>query len=414
MAKDKLKIGFARLTDCASLVVAKERGEFEKVGLKVELKRYPSWAAMRDALAHGVIDAAHMLAPIVVASAAGLGPYPNTFTTSFALNLNGNAITVSNALFQQLKETSPESLLRRPLASTALKTIIRKRREAGQEPLTFALVYHYSMHGYELRYWLAAAGIEPDTDVKLVVIPPEQMVSSLERGMIDGYCVGEPWNTAAIEAGLGKTLITSSEIWSSAPEKVLAVRQDWSQQNRDIHVQLIKAMLAASIWTDQPDNRLTVAQMVSQPEYLDMPLALLQPSLTGRDIYTGGELVRNMPDFCVFHRYAANFPWRSHAKWILSQMIRWGETLESIDVDDVSRAAYVPKLFCDAAHEMGVSCPMTDEKLEGAHPHAWLQDASQTPIAMGPNLFMDGRIFDPAAQSTQLKDVKEHSSVTAK
>lgn len=414
MAAEKLKIGFARLSDCASLVAAKERGEFDKVGLDVELKRYASWAAMRDALAHGVIDAAHMLAPVVVASAAGLGPYPGVFTTSFSINLNGNAITVSNALFQQMQEADPDSLLRRPLAPTALKTIIKKRRDSGQEPLTFAHVYHYSMHGYQLRYWLAAAGIDPDADVKLVVIPPERMVASLEDGLIDGYCVGEPWNSAAIDAGLGRTLITSTEIWSGAPEKVLAVRRDWSKDHEDTHIDVLKAMLAASKWVDQPDNRLTAAQMIAREPYVDMPLDVLKPSLTGRDIRTGGLLVRNMPDFSVFHRYAANFPWRSQAKWILSQMVRWGEALEDANADEIASIAYVPELYCEAAKAVDAPCPAVSEKLEGAHPHAWLQDASESPIAMGPNLFMDGRIFDPANTSDDAAMSGADTSVVAK
>ncbi len=399
MAFDKLKIGFARLSDCASLVVAKERGDFEKYGLEVELQRCTSWAAMRDALAHGSIDAAHMLAPMVVASAAGLGPYPGQFLTAFALNLNGNGITVSNSLFKQLADISPESLNRRPYVPNALKTIVEKRRRAGAEPLTFAQVYHYSMHGYELRYWLAAAGIDPDTDVKLVVIPPEQMVESLRKGLIDGYCVGEPWNSAAIQADLGRTLITSAEIWSNAPEKVLAVRRDWAEQHEDVHLRMVQAMMMASQWIDQTDNRQTAARMISRPEYLDMPVELLLPSITGRDISTGGVLLRDMPDFCVFHRYAANYPWRSHAKWIVSEMIRWGETLVDIDTDIVAHNAYQPEIYRKAADVIGLPCPTEDEKLEGSHSHAWLLENATSPIAMGPDLFLDGRIFDPSVKA---------------
>ncbi len=396
MTSTDLTIGFARLSDCASLVAAKERGEFEKQGLNVTLKRYASWAAMRDALAHGVIDAAQMLAPMVVGSAAGLGPYPGAFSTSFSINLNGNAITVSNTLYETIKALDPNSLIQRPLLPSALKTIAAKRRECGEDPLTFAHVYHYSMHGYELRYWLAAAGLEPDSDVKLVVVAPEQMVTSLENGLIDGYCVGEPWNSAAIDANLGKTLITSSEIWSNAPEKVLAVRKNWSQQNVETHVAIIKAMLKASQWIDRPDNRLTAAQIVSRPEYVDMPLDIVQPSLTGKGVHTGGDLIENMPDFNVFHRYSANYPWRSHAKWIFSQMVRWGEALSGTDADGVAEAAYNPELYRTAADELGIAYPNVDEKLEGAHTHAWLQENASSPIAMGPDTFMDGKIFNPS------------------
>ena len=414
MSPNTLKIGFACLSDCASLVAAKERGEFEKQGLTVELKRYSSWAAMRDALANGVIDAAHMLAPMVVASAAGLGPYPNLFTTSFAINLNGNAITVSNSLFQQIRDIAPETLQQRPHLPTALRTIVAKRRETGEEPLTLGHVYHYSMHGYELRYWLAAAGIDPDNDVKLVVIPPERVVDSLARGQIDGFCVGEPWNTAAIEAGLGRTLITSAEIWSNAPEKVLAVRTTWSTQNEDTHLSLLKAMLTASQWVDQPENRLIAAQMLSLPNYVDMPVSMLSPSLTGRDVQTGGVLVQNMPDFGIFHRYAANFPWRSHAKWILAQMVRWGEALDDVDIESVATHAYSTELYRKAAAELGIACPTIDEKLEGAHSHAWLLDAATSPIAMGPDLFMDGKIYAPSESGKAETDAESETATNVK
>ena len=393
MSRTHLKLGFARLSDCAPLVIAKERGAFEKHGLEVELKRYASWAAMRDALAHGVIDAAQMLAPMVVASSGGLGPYPGLFKTSFALNLNGNAITVSNALHEQLKQIDPECFHKQPLTPHGLRAIVERRRTDRQAPLTFAHVYHYSMHGYELRYWLSAAGINPETDVKLVVIPPERMVESLSRGLIDGYCVGEPWNSAAIDAGLGKTLVTSAEIWSNAPEKVLAVRCQWSDQNRDTHLAMLKALLDAAQWLDVTDNRLTAAEIISQSSYVDMPVHLLQSSLTGQNVISGGSLLKTMPDFNVFHRYTANFPWRSHARWIFGQMVRWGEALAETDADEVVKLAYDVDIYRQAAKESGVPCPLIDEKPEGAHAHAWLLEDATSPIAMGADHFMDGRIY---------------------
>ena len=403
MSAQSLKIGFARLSDCAPLVAAKERGEFDQVELDVTLRRFPSWAAMRDALAQGVIDAAHMLAPMVVASAAGLSPYPGAFTTSFAMNLNGNAITVSNALLQELCEVDPDCLTKQPLVPNALKILVDRRKQAGQEPLTFAYVYNYSMHSYELQYWLRSMNIDPINDVKLVVIPPEQMVMSLRNGLIDGYCVGEPWNTAAIHEGLGKTLITSGEIWNNAPEKVLAVRSEWSKQNEDVHIGLIKALLKASIWLDRTENRVTAANMVAATEYLDLPVSLLLPSLTGRKVQTGGTVEKTMRDFCVFHRYAANFPWRSHAKWIYAQMARVGESKIGLSAEEIVEAAYEPRHFRKACSELDIACPTIDYKLEGAHAHPWLLGHSTKPIAMGSDLFLDEQVFDPDQAIKSLK-----------
>lgn len=396
MTKTDLTIGFARLSDCAVLAAAEARGNFAKYGLNVTLKRFDSWAAMRDALGHRTIDAAHMLAPMVVASAAGLGPYPGAFTTSFAFNLNGNAITVSTALYEQMCTAAPDTMHRRPLSAAALKRLVIQRQEAGAAPLVFAYVYPYSMHAYELRYWLGAAGIDPHRDVQLIVIPPNQMVDSLAAGLIDGYCVGEPWNNAAVVAGHGRTLITSGEIWSNSPEKVLAVRNDWAQDNPDTHLTLLKALLESAAWVDQPANRVTAAQIVSGPSYIDAPFDEVVGSLTGRNRQTGGETRADMPDFNVFHRYAANFPWRSHAKWILSQMIRWGEAPREIDIDAVAEAAFQPQLYRSAARALSVACPTIDEKTEGTHDHAWVLMEATLPIAFGPDRFMDGRVFDPA------------------
>lgn len=395
MNKTHLNIGFAHLSDCAPLVVAKKRGVFEAHGLDVTLQRFEAWAPMRDALGMGVIDAAHMLSPMVVASAAGLGPFPNQFTSAFTMNLNGNAITVSRALYESMEQTAPENLLRRPLSAAALKPIVAQRVVADEPPLTFAHVYPHSMHTYELRYWLAAGGIDPDRDVELVVIPPEQMIDALSLGQIDGYCVGEPWNNVAVISGIGRTLITSSEIWSNSPEKVLAVRQNWADNHSETHAALISAMIETSAWLDRPSNRVTAAQIISDPQFVNVPFDEVVGSLSGKNRQTGGALRMDMPDFNVFHRYAANFPWISHAKWILAQMLRWGHAPANLDIDAAAKAAFRPDFYRQVALELGVACPNPNEKIEGAHSSAWVLTDASAPIAFGPDRFIDGRIFDP-------------------
>ncbi|MEO1321388.1 MAG: CmpA/NrtA family ABC transporter substrate-binding protein [Pseudomonadota bacterium] len=395
MKKTSLNIGFAHLSDCAPLAVAKERGVFEAHGLDVTLQRFEAWAPMRDALGMGAIDAAHMLSPMVVASAAGLGPFPNQFTSAFTMNLNGNAITVSRAVYESMEQTAPEILLRRPLSAAALKPIVAQRSAANEPRLTFAHVYPHSMHTYELRYWLAAGGIDPDRDVELVVIPPEQMIDALSLGQIDGYCVGEPWNNVAVVSGIGRTLITSSEIWSCSPEKALAVRQEWANTHTETHAALISAMIETSTWLDRPSNRVTAAQIISNPLYVNVPFDEVVGSLSGKNRQTGGALRMDMPDFNVFHRYAANFPWLSHAKWILAQMIRWGHAPANLNIHAAACSAFQPDFYRRVAREVGVACPRPNEKIEGAHSSSWVLADASAPIAFGPDRFIDGRIFDP-------------------
>jgi len=410
---ENVTIGFARLSDCASLAIAQERGLFDKYGLTVSLKRYKSWAAMRDGLASGVIDAANMLAPMVVASAAGIGPYPDLFTTACCTNQNGNAITVSASLFQNIQSISPETALRRPLSAHGLKHVVDVRRATGQPKLVFAHVYHYSMHAYLLRYWLASAGIDPDRDVELVVVPPSQMVDSLRSGLIDGYCVGEPWNNAAVLAGLGRTLITSAEIWSGHVEKVLAVRTEWAKDCSEVHLSVIKAILEAAAWIDHPQNRLTAAEVIASADYVDAPLDEIVSSLTGKNRQTGGNLRVDMPDFNVFHRYAANFPWQSQAKWILSQMVRWGQLNANTNFDDVARAAFQPDIYRQAALELDISSPTIDNKIEGNYSHAWLLEEATSPIAMGGNQFIDGKLFNPDKIQEYLNTFPQVDPVTS-
>ncbi|MEM8920642.1 MAG: CmpA/NrtA family ABC transporter substrate-binding protein [Pseudomonadota bacterium] len=396
LEKSDLRIGMARLTDGIVFAIAKEMGAFERQGLNVSLSRHDSWAAIRDQLALGDLDAAHMLSPMVAGSAAGLGPFPHIFATAFAINLNGNAITVSNSLYEQMCEAAPETMSRRPLSAKALKRVVEARAAAGGAPLSFATVYPFSMHAYELRYWMGAAGIDPDRDLSLSIIPPGQMVDSLAAGVIDGYCVGEPWNNTAVSAGLGRTLITSSEIWSNSPEKVLGVRKDWAERYPNTHQALLRALLEAAAWVDKPENRIAAAQIAAKPQYVGAPFDEIVGSLTGENRQTAGDARVDMPDFNVFYRYAANFPWRSHAKWIMAQMIRWGQAPADLDIDAAAKEAFRPDLFRIAAEEMDAPCPKIDEKIEGAHVHSWALEEATRPIAFGPDRFLDGRRFDPA------------------
>ena len=396
LEKTDLSLGFIPLTDCAPLVVAKEKGYFQKYGLNVMLSKETSWANIRDKVALGILDGAQMLAGMPIAMSLGIGPMAKPMVTAFSMDLNGNAITISNALYEKMQRIAPEAMMERPLSARALKQVIETDKKAGGEPLTFAMVFPYSTHNYELRYWMAAAGIDPDNDVRLVVVPPPQMVGRLEKGTIDGYCVGEPWNAQAVQAGLGHTLITKYEIWNNSPEKVLGVTQEWAEQYPNTHRALLMALLEASRWLDELQNRLEAAAMIARSVYVNAPEHVVRMSMTGTFQYAASELPRALPDFNVFYRYAANFPWRSHALWFISQMVRWGQLDSPVDMHAVAREVYRPDIFRDAAEPLGLLCPSIDYKLEGRHDSNWKLHEGSGSLLMGSDRFLDGRSFDPS------------------
>ncbi len=403
LEKRELVLGFIPLTDCAPLVVAREHGLFEKYGLDVTLSKETSWANIRDKVAMGVLDGAQMLASMPLAMTLGIGPIKKPMVTAFSMDLNGNAITVSNTLYERMQALDPEAMAERPLSARALKKVIEINRHNGAEPLVFATVFPQSTHSYELRYWMAAAGIDPDRDVRLVVVPPPQMVRHLETGSIDGYCVGEPWNAQAVQAGLGRTLITKYEIWNNSPEKVLGVTEEWAEQHPNTHRALLLALLEASAWLDAADNRIAAAALIAQSQYVNAPEHVVRMSMTGTFQYANDEMPRALPDFNVFHRYAANFPWRSHALWFAGQMVRWGELDTVAGLREVVERVYRPELYREAAAMLGMSAPEQDYKAEGEHAENWSLPCGTTPIAMGSDRFFDGTVFRPDQASDYLR-----------
>ncbi len=342
LERTDLKIGFIPLTDCAPLVAAKEWGFFSDEGLEVELTREASWAAIRDKVAFGLLDGAHMLSGIPIAATAGIAGPHHPMVTGLSLSLNGNAITVSNELHERILEFNPQALESRPVSASVLMPMIQENRRNNYKPLTFATVFPVSSHHYELRYWLSAAGIDPDRDLRLVVVPPHEMVGYLRAGYIDGYCVGEPWNEQAVLEGVGQVLITSHEIWNNKPEKVLGVTRDWAEAHPHTHLALIRALLRAAREIDGPDRRMEVARLIAQRHYVDAPFDAIAMSMAGRFHYSLDE-ERLMPDFNVFHRYAANFPWRSHAMWTLTQMGAMGAVGSPVAFEGCGRGNLPPR-----------------------------------------------------------------------
>lgn len=406
LEKTKLKFGIIPLTDCAPIVVAAEKGYFKKFGLDVAVSKEASWANIRDKVSIGALDGAHMLAGMPIAASLGVGAVKKPTITAYSMDLNGNAITVSNELYERMVAADPQAMQEQPTSARALKKVIDADKAAGKPPMTFAMVFPVSTHNYQIRYWMASAGIDPDQDVRLIVIPPPQMVANLRAQNIVGYCVGEPWNERAVKLGIGRTLITSYEIWNNNPEKVFGVNLDWAEQNPNTHKAVVMALIEAARWMDQPENRMEVVKIISAKSYVNAPVDVVKMSMTGTFKYANQDAPRPLPDFNVFYRYAATFPWRSHAEWFLTQMVRWGQIDQAVDLKKVAAEVYRPDIYREAAKALGVPYPTIDHKPEGTHTTAWTLKEATAPIAMGPERFFDNVSFDPAKLLAYIESFK--------
>jgi nitrate/nitrite transport system substrate-binding protein len=352
----KLKVGFIPIIDCAPIVLAEELGAFERHGLEVEIRREVSWANVRDKLALGLLDASHILAPLPLAISLGIDSVHVPMLSVMTLAVNGNALTLSHRLWQEMEEAAPDLIGggHAPLVARALAVVVRKRAEAGRPRVGLASVFPYSVQNYMLRHWLASGGIDPDRDMRLTVVPPPHTVAHLSAELIDGYCVGEPWNQRAVALGIGRIALTGPDIWRGMPEKVLGVTQAWAEANPRTLNALVKALIEACIWLDDLGNRAEAARVLASPRYLNTPVEIVSRTL-------------DLPDFHVFHRGAANFPWRSHADWFLAQMVRWGQAAPDINIQAVADRVYRTDLYRAAAREMGVACPDADRLPPGGH-----------------------------------------------
>ena len=393
LEKSALRLGFVPLIDAAPLVVAKERGFFRRHGLDVTLVRQPSWANVRDNLAAGRLDAAQMLAPMPLAATLGIGARAVPMLTGLSLGLNGNAITVSTELHRRMRELDPQAMQQQPVPARALRRVLDDDRRAGRPPLVLAVVFPYSAHNYELRYWLATGGIDPEHEVQIRIVPPSAMVEALAEGRIDGYCVGEPWNAYAAHLGCGHTIVRSYQIWNNAPEKVLGVTREWAERHPRTHRALVRALIDVARWIDCPENRLETVHVIAGESYVDAPVEVIERALAASP--RGATSPEAGTGAGTFYRSAATFPWRSHAVWFVTQMLRWGQVEPPLDIARLVEAVYRTDVYRDAAAELGVPTPLIDMKCEGVHDGPWLLGEATVPMAMGPDAFLDGRTFDP-------------------
>jgi two-component system, oxyanion-binding sensor len=340
-----LCIGFIPLVDAAALIVAVDRGFAAAEGLDVTLVREVSWSNVRDKLNIGLFDAAHLLAPVAIASSLGLGHVKVPIAAPFNLGLNGNAITVSKALHAAIMAELEGDPFDPMATALALSRIVASRRKRGAEPLTFGMTFPFSTHNYQLRFWMAAGGVDPDEDVRLVVLPPPYMVDSLAGGQVDAFCVGAPWNSIAVDRGVGHILHFVSDILVRAVEKVLAVRQNWSEKNPDIVAALIRAASRAAEFIEQPENRAEVAQILAQPERVGVDADIIQRTLDGRLKISPDGTMRESHRYLLVGREGAGRPDPVQAAWLYAQMVRWGQTAFSPEALATAQGVFKPDLY---------------------------------------------------------------------
>lgn len=382
--------GFVPLLDSALLIVAREKGFAEAQSIDLTLVRERSWASIRDRLAVRQFDVAHILGPMPIACNLGLSAPAPEMIVPMALGLGGNAVTVSAALWQAMARAGATADLNARQNGAALRKVIDGR---FGEPLRFGVVHPYSGHNYELRYWLAASGIDPERDIEIVVLPPPDMGDALAAGLIDGYCAGEPWNTFGVLKRGAHLATVKAAIWKSSPEKVLGVNARWGEANPEALAALIAALHRASLWCGDPNNHDELARLLALPAYVGRPADLLLPALSGV-LPVGGGALCTVGDFFVPHAKAATFPWKSHALWFYTQMVRWGQVAQSEANRAIAAGTYRPDVYRAALKALGIAMPSASAKVEGALT-AETPVGSSGALTLGPDGFFDGGRFDP-------------------
>ncbi|NTF08573.1 ABC transporter substrate-binding protein [Agrobacterium rubi] len=383
-----LRAGFIPLVDASVLIAAAEFGFAGKEGLKLDLVKDVSWANVRDRLAFRQFDIAHMLSPMPVASMLDLGSNPSPTITPFSLGRGGNAITLSTRLFARMREVAGISETASALDNAkALKTLLDEMRTRGETAPTFGVTYPFSSHNYEFRYWLAAGGINPDKDVRLVVVPPPLTSDALAAGAIDGFCVGAPWNMMASERGIGRIVAAKQDIWPSAPEKVVGMRPEWADAQPEAVSRLLVALDAAARWCDDTKNHSALAATLADAKYIAAPEDIIRQVLAGRFSVDAQGNQRIIERYFTFHDNFANYPRKSQALWIYSQMIRWGQAHFTQEAAHAAASAYRSDLYRDA---LGINNapPESDMRVEGD------TDGDR---------FMDGHVFDPSMIEAYVK-----------
>lgn len=386
---EHLTIGFLPLVDACLPILAHEHGFAEEEGLALSFQRDVSWATVLDRLLYGHSDAAHLIAPLAIATTLGRGRPAQPLAAPFVLGLNGNAITFSPALADAVG--APVGALGDPRTIGAALAAAA----AGGRRLRFGVVHRYSSHNYMLRYWLAASGIAPDADVEIVTVAPPFVADALESGEIDGTCVGEPWSSVAVERGVGRIVLATAQIWRRGVEKVLALRQTRLDERREAVEALIRAMRKAGAHFVKPENWETNAAILAGERYLRSDPELVLRAISDRLVLSRGTEPIHYPDFMFQHREAANFPWVSQAEWLYTQMVRWdGMPFRAEDARQAA-AVFRPDVYRSALKGTGDLLPGASSKVEGSLDRPTAVTAQQGAMVLEQNSFFDGRTFDP-------------------
>ncbi|WP_407495651.1 CmpA/NrtA family ABC transporter substrate-binding protein [Pseudooceanicola sp. MF1-13] len=414
LEKDELTFGFIKLTDMAPLAVAYENGYFLDEGLFVTLEAQANWKVLLDGVIGGQLDGAHMLAGQPLAATIGYGTEAHIITP-FSMDLNGNGITVSNEVWEMMKPNLPtndDGKVAHPISASHLKPVIEKFNSEGK-PFNMGMVFPVSTHNYELRYWLAAGGINPGyyspenvtgqigAEAFLSVTPPPQMPATLEAGTISGYCVGEPWNQQAVFKGIGVPVITDYELWKNNPEKVFGISAEFAEQYPNTTKAVTKALIRAAMWLDENDNanRMDAVEMLAKPEYVGADAEVIANSMTGTFEYEKGDK-RDVPDFNVFFRHNATYPFYSDAVWYLTQMRRWGQIAEAKSdewYDEVAKSVYRPDIYLEAARML------VDEGLANEADFPWDSDGYKEPTPAAD--IIDGIPYDGRTPNAYLESL---------
>ncbi|MET0905176.1 MAG: CmpA/NrtA family ABC transporter substrate-binding protein [Tardiphaga sp.] len=345
MTDHPLRIGFIPLVDAAALIVAVDKGFTRAEGLDVELVREVSWSNVRDKLNIGLFEAAHLLAPVAIASSLGLGHVRVPIVAPFNLGINGNAITVSPALHAAIMAELDGAATDPMATAQALSRVVAARARTGAEPLTFGMTFPFSTHNYQLRFWMAAGCVDPDEDVRLVVLPPPYMVDSLASGHVDAFCVGAPWNSVAVDLGVGHILHFVSDILQSAAEKVLAIRQDWAEKHPDLVAALTRAPVQAAAFIENPANRTETAAILARPDRIGVSPEVLLRTLDGKLKISPDGTMRESGRYLLVGREDAGRPDPVQAAWLYAQMVRWGQAAISPDALKTAQAVFRPDLY---------------------------------------------------------------------
>ncbi|MCP5146243.1 MAG: ABC transporter substrate-binding protein [Gammaproteobacteria bacterium] len=384
---DKVRIGYMRLIDAAPIIFANELGYFTDAGVQVELVREVSWANLRDRLIIGDINVAQILSPLAIATTVGIGSVREALVAGLSLGHNGNAICLSLPLFEAMEHDLPGQWIDHPLASAqVMARLIQRRRQRALAPYTFATVFPYSMHTLLIAMWLRAAGCDISRDVRLITLPPEQMVTALERREIDGFCAGAPWSSASVNQGLGVLAVAGCDIWNSAPGKVLATTATWQKANETRYAAVCTAVLRACRWLETEALPADVAQILSQPHYINRQPADLIPALSGRLVCASWTNHVARPDALVFSRHHANYPWRSDARLLAEALVGLLTNPQITAADAAHQAEHIfrPDIYRACAAELGIETPNADDRPWNDHDKPF----EHAGVVIGPNRWL--------------------------